>query len=97
MSTPGCGFCNNVITNVTKLHDAGGWVDPSPQEVVAESYGVSEEDPNVWAVSFHYSLSESLDHDGSGGTSSVKAEDITFALQMRWTGQTWIIEQGEAR
>ena len=71
MSTPECGFCNNVITKVTKLHAAGGWVDPSPYEVVAESYGVSDEDPNVWAVSFHYSLSESLDHDGSG--------DVTMA------------------
>ena len=97
MSDPECGFCNNVITKVTKLHDAGGWVDPSPHEVVAVSYGVSEEDPNVWAVSFHYPLAESLDHDGSGGTSSVKAEDVTFVLQMRWTGQTWIVEQGEAR
>ena len=97
MSTPECGFCNNVITKVTKLHDAGGWVDPSPHEVVAVSYGVSEEDPNVWAVSFHYSLSESLDHDGSGGTSSVKAEDVTFALQMRWTGQTWVIEKGQVQ
>ena len=97
MSDPECGFCNNVITKVTKLHDAGGWVDPSPHEVVAETYGVSEEDPNVWAVSFHYSLSESLDHDGSGGTSSVKAEDVTFVLQMRWTGQTWIVEAGESR
>ena len=51
----------------------------------------------MWAVSFHYSLSESLDHDGSGGTSTVKAEDVTFVLEMRWTGQAWIVEQGEAR
>lgn len=97
MSDLECGFCNNVITKVTKLHDAGGWVDPSPHEVVAVSYGVSEEDPNVWAVSFHYSLSESLDHDGSGGTSPVDAEDITFVLQMRWTGQTWVIEKGQVQ
>ena len=41
MSDPECGFCNNVITKVTKLHDAGGWVDPSPHEVVAERYGVA--------------------------------------------------------
>ena len=65
--------------------------------MVAESYGVSEEDPNVWAVSFHFSHSESLDHDGTGGTSTVKAEDLAFVLQMRWTEQTWIVEQGEAR
>ena len=36
MSDSECGFCNNVITKVTKLHDAGGWVDPSPHEVVAD-------------------------------------------------------------
>ena len=97
MSDPECGFCNSVITKVTKLHDAGGWVDPTPHEAVAVSYGVSEEDPNVWVVTFHYSHPESLDHDGSGGTSSVKAEDVTFALQMRWTGQTWVTEKGQAR
>ena len=97
MSTPDCGFCNNVITNVTDLHDAGGWSDPWQQEVVAERYGVSDEDPNVWAVIFHYSHPESLDHDGSGGTSPVDAEDVTFALQMRWTGQTWIAEEGEVK
>ena len=72
-------------------------MDPTPHEAVAVSYGVSDEDPNVWVVTFHYSHPESLDHDGSGGTSSVKAEDVTFVLQMHWTGQTWIIEQGEAR
>ena len=97
MSTPDCGFCNSVITKVTKLHDAGGWVDPTPHEAIAESYGVSDEDPNVWVVTFHYSHPESLDHDGSGGTSTVEAEDLTFALQMRWTGQTWITEKGQAK
>ena len=72
-------------------------MDPTPHEAVAVSYGVSDEDPNVWVVTFHYSHPESLDHDGSGGTSSVKAEDVTFALQMRWTGQTWVTEKGQAR
>ena len=97
MSDPDCGFCNNVINDVTEVHSSGGWVDPWPQDVVAERYGVSEEDPNVWAVSFHYSHPQGTDHDGSGGTSTIDAEDITFALQMRWTGQTWIAEEGESR
>ena len=97
MSDPECVFCNNVINDVTEVHSSGGWVDPWPQEAVAETYGVSDEDPNVWAVSFHFSHSESLDHDGTGGTSTVKAEDLAFVLQMRWTGQIWIVEQGEAR
>jgi len=97
MSDPECGFCNNVINDVTEVHGSGGWVDPWPQDVVAERYGVSEEDPNVWAVSFHYSHPQGTDHDGSGGTSTIDAEDITFALQMRWTGQTWIAEEGESR
>ena len=97
MSDPECRFCSNVVDNVTNLHSYGGWRDPWPQEVVAESYGVSDEDPNVWAVSFHFSHHEGTDHDGSGGTSPVKAEDITFVLQMRWTGQTWITEKGQSR
>ena len=97
LSTPECGFCNNVINNVTGMHAAGGWVDPTPHEAIAESYGVSEEDPNVWAVTFHVTHEAGTRHDGSGGTSTVKAEDLTFVLQMRWTGQTWIVEQGDAR
>ena len=94
MSDPECGFCNNVINDVTELHSSGGWGDPWQQEVVAESYGVSEEDPNVWAVSFHLSHEAGVRHDGSGGTGTVKAEDLTFVLQMRWTGQTWVVEAG---
>ena len=97
MSTPECGFCNNVITKVTKLHAAGGWVDPTPYEVVAETYGVSEDDPNVWVVSFHLSHGAGVKHDGSGGTGTVEAEDVTFLLQMRWDGQTWVVEAGESQ
>ena len=97
MSDPDCGFCNNVITKVTKLHAAGGWVDPTPYEVVAETYGVSEEDPNVWVVSFHLSHGAGVKHDGSGGTGTVEAEDVTFLLQMRWDGQTWVVEAGESQ
>ena len=97
MSDLECRFCSNVVDNVTDLHSSGGWREPWQQEVVAERYGVSEEDPNVWAVSFHFSHSESLDHDGSGGTSPVDAEDLAFVLQMRWTGQTWVIEKGQVR
>jgi len=97
MSTPGCGFCNNVITNVTETHIAGGWVDPTPQEVVAETYGVTDRDPDVWGVTFHITHGAGTRHDGSGGTSTVDAEDVTFLLQMRWTGQTWITEAGGER
>ena len=97
MSTPDCGFCNNVITKVTKLHDAGGWVDPWPQEAIATHYGVADEDPNVWVVTFHLSHEAGVRHDGSGVTSTVKAEDLTFLLQLRWTGHTWTVEEGESR
>ena len=95
MSDPECGFCNSVITKVSGMHAAGGWADPVPYEVVAESYGVSEEDPNVWGVTFHITHGAGVRHDGSGGTSTVKAEDLTFMVQMRWTGQTWITEEGQ--
>ena len=94
MSDPGCVFCNNVMAKVTDMHSTGGWLDPWPQEAVAEHYGVSEEDPNVWAVSFHLSHEAGVRHDGSGDTGTVKAEDLTFVLQMRWTGQTWVVEAG---
>ena len=97
MSDPECGFCNNVITNVTETHIAGGWVDPTPQEVVAETYGVTDRDPDVWGVTFHITHGAGTRHDGSGGTSTVDAEDVTFLLQMRWTGQTWITEAGGER
>ena len=97
MSDPECGFCNNVITKVTKLHDAGGWVDPWPQEAIATHYGVADEDPNVWVVTFHLSHEAGVRHDGSGVTSTVKAEDLTFLLQLRWTGHTWTVEEGESR
>ena len=97
MSTPDCGFCNNVINDVTDMHSSGGWLDPWPQEAVAETYGVSEEDPNLWAMAFRFSHPEGTDHDGLGNARSVQAEDTTLVLQMRWTGQAWIIEEGQVQ
>ena len=97
MSDLECRFCSNVVDNVTDLHSSGGWREPWPQEVVAETYGVTDRDPDVWGVTFHISHGAGTRHDGSGGTSTVEAEDLTFLLQMRWTGQTWITEAGGER
>lgn len=97
MSDPGCVFCNNVMAKVTDLHSTGGWLDPWQQEAVAEHYGVSEEDPNLLAMSFRFSHPESVDHDGLGGTRTAKGEDIILVLQMRWTGQAWVIEEGQVQ
>ena len=97
MSDPGCVFCNNVMAKVTDMHSTGGWLDPWQQEAVAEHYGVSEEDPNLLAMSFRFSHPESVDHDGLGGTRTAKGEDIILVLQMRWTGQAWVIEEGQVQ
>jgi len=97
MSDPECVFCNNVINGVTNMHSSGGWLDPWPQEAVAETYGVSEEDPNLWAMAFRFSHPEGTDHDGLGNARSVQAEDTTLVLQMRWTGQAWVIEEGQVQ
>jgi len=97
MSDPECVFCNNVINDVTDMHSNGGWLDPWPQEAVAMSYGVSEEDPNLWAMAFRFSHPEGTDHDSLGNARSVQAEDTTLVLQMRWTGQAWIIEEGQVQ
>ncbi len=97
MSDPGCVFCNNVMAKVTDMHSTGGWLDPWPQEAVAEHYGMSDEDPNLLAMSFRFSHPESVDHDGLGGTRTAKGEDIILVLQMRWTGQAWVIEEGQVQ
>ena len=94
MSDPDCNFCNTVAEKVTARHAAGGWSDPRQQEVTATHYAVSVNDEEVWIVTLHISHPEGTDHDGSGGTSTARAEDITFGLQLRWTGQDWIIEEG---
>ncbi|WP_167202397.1 DUF6318 family protein [Actinomyces respiraculi] len=97
MSDPHCIFCTNVIDNVTEQHSAGGWTDPQTQEQQATAYGAADTDLNIWLITLHVSHPESVDHDGSGGTSTVNAEDITFVLQLRWDGKTWIVEAGEIR
>ena len=97
MNTTDCGFCNNVIERVTELHSAGGWTDPLQQQVQAVSYGVSDDDADVWVVTLEVSHPAGTDHDGAGGTSTVHAEDTTFLLQLRWTGQEWVTEEGTTR
>lgn len=39
MSRQDCLFCGSVITNVTRLHDSGGWRDPWSQNIVKTTYG----------------------------------------------------------
>ena len=38
MSRQDCLFCGSVITNVTRLHDSGGWRDPWSQNIVKTTY-----------------------------------------------------------
>ena len=38
MTRQDCLFCGSVITNVTSLHDSGGWRDPWSQNIVKTTY-----------------------------------------------------------
>ena len=97
MSDPNCGFCNKVSEKATNLHVAGGWADPWQQEVTATHYGVSDNDEEVWIITLQFSHSVGVSHDGSGATDAVEAQDVTFLLQLRWTGQDWVVEEGQAQ
>ncbi|QPL05096.1 DUF6318 family protein [Actinomyces respiraculi] len=97
MSDPHCIFCTSVTDYAIELHDAGGWTDPWEQEVTPTTYGAADTDLNIWLITLHATHPETVEHDGSGGTSTLAAEDITFVLQLRWDGKTWIVEAGEIR
>ena len=72
-------------------------MDPWQQETAATAYGVSDDDADVWVVTLEASHDLGVRHDGTGGTSTIEAEDTTFLLQLRWTGQEWVTEQGDVR
>ena len=92
MSEQRCVFCNNVVSNVKKIHDSGGWADPWEQTFEkVEAYPLNP-GYEYHQVDVTISSGESLTYSGDPVTSSVNEaisqERLRIAIRYadgRWT------------
>ncbi|MBM6979519.1 MAG: hypothetical protein I3J03_07360 [Actinomyces succiniciruminis] len=93
MSEDDCEFCNSVISNVTELHDAGGWADSWEQEIAPLEYWMDDADPNRYVVRTQVSYGAHASYSGDGASSTqTNAADEILLVQMRWTESDWTVE-----
>lgn len=98
MSQDTCIFCNSVITDVTEIHNDGGWSDPWQAEISVVSYGVDPADPERYVVTTNFVNPEYIAYSGRPlSSSSVPARDVTVLVQVYWRGDRWVVEQGEVK
>ncbi|NDR54720.1 DUF6318 family protein [Actinomyces sp. 565] len=93
MSDDNCEFCNNVITNATELHDAGGWADPWEQEITPLEWWTDQDDPNRYVVRAKTSFDVHSTHSGDGvEVTHTEGADEILLIQMLWKNSTWSVE-----
>ncbi|QPL06347.1 MULTISPECIES: DUF6318 family protein [Actinomyces] len=96
MSTQDCQYCSNISDRVTRLHQGGGWWDPWQHELTVTEYGTSQDDDTIWVVAVTISYPASMKHDGVGGSTATSPDTASLYIQVHWTGQSWLVEEGQA-
>ena len=97
MSRQDCLFCNSVITNVGKLHEAGGWISPWTHTITRTDYLDPGPDSEYSQVDVVFDQEASYSYDGTGGEPEV-AEPHSYTViifAMKYTDGHWIIREGE--
>ena len=97
MSQQDCLFCNSVITNVGKLHEAGGWISPWTHTITRTDYldpGPGSEYSRVDVV-FDQEASYSYDGTGAPPDVSEPATGTLLMLAMKYVDGHWAIREGQ--
>lgn len=98
MSQDTCIFCNSVITNVTNLHNDGGWSDNWLQEIATTSTGVDPDDPDRHVITFNVLSAAHTQYYGDPIKSHEAPQtEGTILIQVYWRDGVWIVEEGEVQ
>ena len=97
MTRQDCLFCGSVITNVTSLHDSGGWVDPWVHTITETGYSDPGPGSEYSRVDIVFSQEAVYTYDGSGAPPEVDdpVSRTQLILAMRYEDGHWIIREGQ--
>ena len=97
MSQQDCLFCNSVITNVGKLHEAGGWISPWTHTITRTDYLDPGPDSEYSRVDVVFDQEASYSYDGTGAPPDVSepATGTLLILAMKYVDGHWIVRGGQ--
>ena len=95
MSEPECVFCASVVTNVTNLHAAGGWVDPWQVDIIEATYADPAPGYTHAAIDLVYDTEAIVTHDVDGVAVKEVSAGLLILFGVRWDGEKWMIGEGE--
>ena len=97
MTRQDCLFCNSVITNVTELHDAGGWRDPWLQNVVQTTYSDPGPGSEYSRVDIAFDREATYTYDGTGNGPEVAEphSNTVLIFAMKYIEGHWVIREGQ--
>ena len=97
MTRQDCLFCGSVITNVTSLHDSGGWRDPWSQNIVKTTYLDPGPGSEYSRVDVTFDREATYTYDGTGAEPEVSdpVPRTQLILAMRYEDGHWIIRGGQ--
>ena len=97
MTRQDCLFCGSVITNVTSLHDSGGWKDPWVHTITETGYSDPGPGSEYSRVDIVFSQEAAYTYDGTGAPPKVSdpVPRTLLILAMRYEDGHWIIREGQ--
>lgn len=97
MTRQDCLFCGSVITNVTSLHDSGGWKDPWVHTITETGYSDPGPGSEYSRVDIVFSQEAAYTYDGTGAPPKVSdpVSRTQLILAMRYEDGHWIIRGGQ--
>ena len=97
MSQQDCLFCNSVITNVGKLHEAGGWKNPWTHTITQTGYADPGPGSEYSRVDVVFDQEASYSYDGTGAPPDVSepATGTLLILAMKYVDGHWIVRGGQ--
>ena len=97
MTRQDCLFCGSVITNVTSLHDSGGWRDPWSQNIVKTTYLDPGPGSEYSRVDVTFDREATYTYDGTGAEPEVAEphSGTVIIFAMKYVEGHWIIREGQ--
>ena len=99
MTRQDCLFCGSVITNVTSLHESGGWVDPWVHTITETGYSDPGPGSEYSRVDIVFSQEAVYTYDGTGAPPEIEDPKprTQLILAMRYEDGHWIIRGGQVK
>ena len=97
MTRQDCLFCGSVITNVTSLHESGGWRDPWSQNIVKTTYLDPGPGSEYSRVDVTFDREATYTYDGTGAEPEVAEphSGTVIIFAMKYVEGHWVIREGQ--